>query len=269
MITFFHEKNNPGFFRCIRRTLFLETAALDFTDWNDKILTPFSPSEHFPELDEADDRGLLGVGGDMTPDWLIDAYSHGIFPWPFENFRMPGKYHLGWFCVEPRCIIEFDGFYVSRRLARTARSGKFTVTSDKDFYGVITSCAEGPNRLGGTWITPELIEAYMEFHRLGYAHSIETWYEGRLVGGVYGASLRGLFSAESMFYRERDASKIALLALVRHLARQGFQLLDIQVASAHTLSLGAVEISRDDYLLRLHEALQVFPDFGSVRSIGG
>ena len=233
-----------------------------------EILTPFSPSNFFPDVDEADEYGLVGIGGHLTSDWLIDAYSHGIFPWPFEDFRKPDRYHLGWFCVDPRCVIEFERFHVSRRLARTARCGRFTVTSDQNFHGVITSCAEGPNREGGTWITPELIEAYMEFHRLGYAHSIETWLDGRLVGGLYGVALRGLFSAESMFYRERDASKIALMALVRHLDRQGFQLLDIQVASEHTLSLGASEISRDSYLLRLHEAMQVEPDFGTVSDNG-
>ena len=229
-----------------------------------EFLTPFSSSKFFPDVTEVDIHGLLGVGGYLTSDWLIDAYSHGIFPWPFEDDRHRGRHLLGWFCVDPRCIFEFDRFYTSRRLARTCRSGRFTVTSDVDFRGVIASCAEGPNREGGTWITPKMIEAYTEFHRLGFAHSVETWCEGRLVGGVYGVALRGLFSAESMFYRETDASKVAIKVLVEHLHAQGFTLVDIQVATPHTLSLGAVEISRDEYLLRLHEAMQVQADFGKI-----
>ena len=223
-------------------------------------LTPFSTSLFFPDATEADEQGLVAIGGCLKPDWLLDAYSHGLFPWPFADDRK--RYHLGWFSTDPRCIFEFDRFHVSRRLARPCRSGKFTVTSDRDFRGVMLACATASHREGGTWITPKMIDAYTELHRLGHAHSVETWHEGRLVGGVYGVALRGLFAAESMFFRQRDASKVALVALIKHLQTCGFQLIDIQVATEHTLRLGAVEISRNDYLVRLHEALNVHADFG-------
>lgn len=226
-------------------------------------LSPFSRSEYFPDVNTADANGLLGVGGDLSPDWLLDAYSHGIFPWPFESFRKKGNV-LGWFSVDPRCIFEFDRFHVSRRLAQCCRSGRFRISADRDFAGVIRGCASGPGRKGQTWITREMIDAYCEFHRLGFAHSVEAWLDDRLVGGVYGVALNGLFAAESMFFRERDASKVALVALVRHLRSRGFRLLDIQVLTDHTARFGAVEISRDDYLLRLGEALRAPVSFGSL-----
>lgn len=211
----------------------------------------------------ADDQGLLGVGGSLSPDWLLDAYSHGIFPWPFENWQRKESV-LGWFSVDPRCIFEFDRFHVSRRLRQTCRSGRFRITSDTDFKGVIRGCASGPGRKGQTWITPKMIAAYTEFHRLGYAHSVETWSNDRLVGGVYGVALNGLFAAESMFFRQRDASKVALVALVRHLEMRGFRLLDIQVETDHTARFGAVEISRDEYLARLDDALRQSVTFGTI-----
>ncbi len=247
----------------------------------DHPLSPFLPSTFFPSLTDdaesdchADDdwQGFLGLGGQLTPEWLVDAYSHGIFPWPFEDVLTKGQYHLGWFSPDPRGIFELadesqneqGAFHVSRRLARTCRSGRFTVTSDQNFYDVIKNCALGPGREGATWITPEMIEAYMELHRLRLAHSVETWRDGKLLGGVYGVALRGLFAAESMFSLESDASKVALAALVAHLRAKNFQLLDIQIVTEHTGRLGAVEISRHDYFARLHQALQVKTEFGIV-----
>ncbi|MDR0704071.1 MAG: leucyl/phenylalanyl-tRNA--protein transferase [Planctomycetaceae bacterium] len=222
-----------------------------------EILTPFKPSKIFPSVDKADDNGLLGVGGLLNPDWLVDAFTHGIFPWPFEYDYANGTSEtvLGWFSVDPRCIFEFDRFHIARRLARTYRSGQFQITADTDFHGVINGCVKA-HESKGTWITPEMINAYTELHRIGLCHSIEVWRNGCLVGGVYGTAIRGFFEAESMFHLERDASKVALVALIERLKKQGYALLDIQVINDHTASLGAVEISRKEYLQRLHNALQ-------------
>ncbi len=161
--------------------------------------SPFTPSKRFPAVETADQYGLIGVGGRLEPDWVMDAYVHGIFPWPFRH-EYRGTHVLGWFSVDPRCIFEFDRFHVSRRLERTIRSGKFRITSDKNFKGVIRGCAESPGRRGETWITPPMIDAYVKLHRLGFAHSIEVWLGERLVGGVYGMALGALFAAESMFF---------------------------------------------------------------------
>ncbi|MDR1962278.1 MAG: leucyl/phenylalanyl-tRNA--protein transferase [Planctomycetaceae bacterium] len=231
------------------------------TNRTTEILTPFSPSTFFPDADEADENGLIGVGGDLTPVWLVDAFIHGIFPWPFESGKK-GQSILGWFSVDPRCIFEFDRFHISRRLARTYRSNRFQITADTDFRGVISGCALA-HRVEGTWITPAMMDAYTELHRLGIGHSIEVWRNGCLVGGVYGVAVRGFFAAESMFHLERDASKIALAALIGHLKKQGYSLFDIQVITNHTASLGAIEIPRKEYLQRLHVALQKNVEFGS------
>ena len=211
-------------------------------------------SRFFAHASCADRHGLLRVGGKLTPDWLLDAYAHGIFPWPFWNPYQKCSV-LGWFSVDPRCIFEFDQFHVSRRLERTCKSGRFRITFDTDFAGVIRGCAGryGPEE---TWITPEMIDAYTELHRLGYAHSVEAWLGDELAGGVYGTALGGLFAAESMFHRHRDASNVALVALMRHLQERGYQLVDIQVKTEHTARLGAVEIPRSEYLRRLQTALR-------------
>ena len=154
-------------------------------------------------------------------------------------------------------MIEFDRFHVSRRLRRTCRSGKFEVARDRDFAGVIRGCAMAPSRVGQTWLTPEMIDAYIRLHELGHAHSVEAWYQGELAGGVYGVSIGGLFSAESKFYRVRDASKVALVHLVEHLRLRGYVLMDIQQLTPHTARLGAVAIPRPEYLARLAEAIEL------------
>jgi leucyl/phenylalanyl-tRNA--protein transferase len=227
------------------------------------ILTPYSESEFFPDVENADEYGLLCLGGRLEPAWLIDAFVHGIFPWPFQ-----GRFHrsvLGWFSVDPRGIFELEKFHVSRRLARTFRSGRFRVTADTNFHAVISGSADA-HQAEGVWITPEIINAYTELFRLGIGHSIEVWNENRLAGGVYGIGIRGFFAAESMFHLERDASKIALLVLVNHLKKQGYKLFDIQMITPHTASLGATEISRSQYLRQLHNALQISVQFGKIES---
>jgi len=181
----------------------------------------------------------------------LDAYSHGLFPWPVGEPDWP----VAWWSPDPRAIIELDRFHVSRRLRRTVRGGRFQVTMDRDFAAVIRGCATVDDRDGATWITPDMIKAYIRLAELGHAHSVEAWSEGRLAGGVYGVSIGGLFSAESKFHRVRDASKVALVHLVEHLRQRGYALLDIQQLTPHTARLGASEISRKQYLRRLARAL--------------
>jgi len=218
-------------------------------------------SRFFPNANHADKHGLLHVGGRLTPDWLLDAYTHGIFPWPVSDPFRRGRNILAWFSPDPRCIFEFDQFHVSRRLERTCKSGRFRITFDADFAGVIRGCAER-RKQDGTWITPAMIDAFIEFHRLGYAHSVEAWVGNELAGGVYGVAIGGLFAAESMFFHHRDASNVALVALVRHLKERDYQLMDIQVETDHTARFGALEISRSEYLHRLQMALRCNVEFG-------
>jgi leucyl/phenylalanyl-tRNA--protein transferase len=209
-------------------------------------------SSFFPPPQGADESGLLCVGGELTPTWLIDAYRHGIFPWPV----FPDPDLIAWWSPDPRAILEFGQFHVSRRLARTIGSGKFRTTRDQAFEDVIHACATTGRRAGETWITPAIEAAYVKLYQVGYAHSVEAWIEDALVGGVYGVTLGGLFAAESMFHVIRDASKVALAALVDHLAKNGFGLLDIQQLTPHTARLGAAEIPRDEYLRRLDGAIR-------------
>ena len=197
--------------------------------------------------DFADETGLIAIGGDLRPKRLLQAYRSGVFPWYDENEP------ICWWSPDPRAIFELDGLHVSRRLRRRLRSGRFSVTVDRDFAGVIRGCAE--EREDGTWITPEMIHAYEELHRLGYAHSVEVWQDGELAGGLYGVAIGGFFAGESMFARRSDASKVALVHLVERLRQQGFQLFDIQFLTEHTTRLGAVEIARPAYLARLRKAI--------------
>jgi leucyl/phenylalanyl-tRNA--protein transferase len=207
-----------------------------------------------PEL--ADPDGFVGVGGDLTTRTLLRAYAEGVFPW--FNEEDP----ILWWSPSPRAIIElqtpsgskYGGLHVPRRLIRTMRSGKFRVTINQCFEAVMAACGDG--REGGTWVTPGMLEAYCELHRIGHAHSVEAWVGDELAGGVYGVSLGGLFAAESMFYRVSDGSKTALVALVERLRERGFSLLDVQMTTPHTERLGAVNISRPEYLRRLREAVK-------------
>ena len=209
------------------------------------------PSAFFPPAEAAAPAGLIGVGGELTSEWILDAYRHGIFPWPFSDGE------LAWWSPDPRAIIEFDRFHVPRRLSRTRRSGRFEIAFNRDFAGVIDGCATSGDREHQTWITPAMREAYVRLHDEGHAHSVEAWLDGELVGGVYGLAIGGLFAAESMFYRVSDASKLALVHLVTHLRERGYLLLDIQQLTPHTARFGAIEIPRRDYLRRLSAALDL------------
>jgi leucyl/phenylalanyl-tRNA--protein transferase len=197
--------------------------------------------------ERADETGLVAVGGDLCPERLLDAYCRGVFPWYDEELP------VCWWSPDPRAIFELDGFHVSRRLRRTIRAGRFTLTINNAFGAVMRGCANRPGE--GTWIIPDMIRAYERLHHLGYAHSVEAWSDGVLAGGVYGVAIGGLFAGESMFTHVRDASKVALAFLVDRLRERSFQLFDIQFVTEHTARLGAIEIPRAEYLARLRQAL--------------
>lgn len=201
-----------------------------------------------PDPEAAPPHGLLAGGGDLEPGTLLAAYRAGIFPWPDETGR------LLWWSPDPRAILPLGGFHESRRLARTRRQGRYRVTRDLACDAVIAACAR---EHGPTWITSDMQDAYGLLHRLGWVHSVDVWEGDALVGGLYGVAVGGLFAAESMFHRARDASKVALAALVDHLRARGFVLLDVQLETPHLASLGAIEIPRRAYLARLRAALAV------------
>jgi leucyl/phenylalanyl-tRNA--protein transferase len=212
------------------------------------------PIVRFPDISMATPEGIVAVGGDLHADSLRLAYSQGIFPWPHNGLP------LLWFCPDPRAILEFDRLHVSRSLQgarrRAARKG-WTFTIDHAFDDVVRLCAQVP-RCGqrGTWITSELQNAYLEFHRLGHAHSAEAWLDGSLAGGIYGVDAGGAFAGESMFHLESNGSNLALLHLIDHLAERGLEWMDIQVLSPHLESLGAREIERTEFLEKLAAARQ-------------
>jgi leucyl/phenylalanyl-tRNA--protein transferase len=210
---------------------------------------PTPTSWAFPPVESADAHGLIGVGADLEPGTLLNAYRHGIFPMPV------GRRQVGWWSPDPRAIVPLDGLRVTRSLRRS--QSKFEVRVDAAFADVIRACAD-PQRDGG-WITPAIIEAYGALHDLGWVHSVETWHDGKLVGGLYGVAIGGLFAGESMFHHESDASKVALVALVEMLQSCAFELLDVQWCTPHLASLGAIEISRPHYLALLRTALERAP----------
>ena len=213
---------------------------------------------YFPPPESADEHGLLGVGGELSPPWLVDAYSHGIFPWPI----FADELILAWWSLDPRAIIEFDQLHISRRFRRRLRSGQFCVTFNQCFSEVVHGCATAQDRKGATWITSDIHAAYLKLHTLGIAHSVEVWQDGALAGGLYGIAIGGLFAAESMFHYRPDASKVAVAYLVTHLKSRRFCLLDIQELSFHTESLGATTIPRQSYLHRLRYAVKQPLHFG-------
>lgn len=206
----------------------------------------------FPPASTADRNGLVAVGGDLSIARLLLAYRNGIFPWPIFDEDL-----VTWFSPNPRAILELDALHVSRSLKKRVRRGDLTVVINRDFAGVIQGCAQGAEDRPSTWITDDMMAAYIALHREGHAHSVETRCEGKLVGGLYGVAIGGLFAGESMFSLVSEASKVALVHLVDRLKERDYRLLDIQTASPHMLSLGAKEIPRSLYLDRLREALSV------------
>jgi leucyl/phenylalanyl-tRNA--protein transferase len=205
----------------------------------------------FPPVERASPDGLLGVGGDLEPATLLDAYTRGIFPMP-----IPELGSVGWWSPDPRGVLPLESFHVSRTLRRSIR--RFRTTLDIAFDQVIAGCADPARPYG--WISPEIVSAYTRLHKAGAAHSVEVWdEEGALVGGLYGVSIGGLFTAESKFHRATDASKVALARLVDILrdaaGSSQAMLLDVQWSTPHLTSLGAIEIGRGEYLRRLDVAL--------------
>lgn len=201
----------------------------------------------FPDPRLASAEGLLAVGGDLSPQRLLLAYSLGIFPWYGRGEP------LLWWSPDPRCVIGPSEVHVSRRLARTLRRGSFRVTCNRAFDAVIAACADlRRHEPGGTWLVPEMQAAYRQLHRLGYAHSVEVWQGDQLAGGMYGVALGRFFFGESMFHNVTDASKVALVTLCRHLAEQRFVLLDCQVPNPHLQRMGAKSLARELFLETLY-----------------
>lgn len=208
------------------------------------------PPEAFPDIDRAcrEPEGLLAAGGDLSRARLLYAYRHGIFPW-YEHGQP-----ILWWSPDPRCVLEPARFHVARRLRRWLKTCPFELRFNTAFREVVDGCAG--RRLGqqGTWITSEMAAAYESLHRAGWAHSVEAWSGEKLVGGIYGVAIGKVFFGESMFSRESNASKIAMLCLCRILVQHDFLMLDCQVVSPHLLTLGAVTISRDEFRSRLEAA---------------
>ena len=204
------------------------------------VLDPNRPDEPFPPVGQAETEpnGLLAVGGDLSSTRLLNAYRCGIFPW--YSADQP----ILWWSPDPRTVLYPERLKISRSLRKTLRNKPFVVTFDQAFVSVVTACSAPRKYAQGTWITAQMLAAYRELHRIGYAHSVEVWLEERLVGGVYGVALGRVFFGESMFSVARDASKVALVHLVQLLIEQGYRLIDCQVYSDHLISLGAEEISR-------------------------
>jgi len=205
----------------------------------------------FPPPELAENDGLLAVGGDLSEKRLLLAYSMGIFPWYSEGSP------ILWWSPDPRLVLFPDELKVSRSLRQTIVKGIFTVTVDRAFDEVIRKCSEvHRNRDGDTWITEEMIDAYIHLYRRGHAHSVESWQKGELVGGLYGVALGGAFFGESMFSTASDASKVALVALVERFLEWGYEIIDCQVRTEHLKSFGAREIKRDEFLSILGRAIK-------------
>ena len=211
--------------------------------------TPFPPADR--ALREPD--GLLAIGGDLSPARLLDAYRHGIFPWFNEDDP------ILWWSPDPRLVLLPQEFKISRSLRKTLSRKNFEVRTDSAFEQVMRACAAPRKTQHGTWIHEEMIAAYCELHRSGYAHSIEIWMDDELVGGLYGIAIGRMFYGESMFSRRSDASKIALAHLVAQLKRWGYGMIDCQMNTQHLASLGAREIPRKEFSARL-QALINYPD---------
>ncbi len=211
------------------------------------ILLPLGGVWDFPDPDLADAEGLLAVGGVLSPPQLLRAYAQGVFPW-FSEGQPPL-----WWSPEPRALIDPEHLHVSRSLRRRLRRADYELRMNTAFEAVMAACGD---REGGTWILPEMIEAYTVLHRQGNAHSFEIWHRGRLEGGLYGVQVGALFAAESMFHRATDCSKLALVETVRALFGSGIELMDVQFLTPHLASMGAFEVPRSEYLERVRSAVR-------------
>jgi len=213
-------------------------------------------AESFPplELTLSEPNGLLCAGGDLSPQRIVQAYLRGIFPWYSKGEP------ILWWSPDPRMVLVPAEFKIARSLQKTLRKGNYRVRLDNDFPAVIHACAKTKRKAqAGTWITAEMQAAYFRLHELGYAHSVETWVDDKLIGGLYGLAIGRMFYGESMFSHASDASKIALAHLARFLDAQGFGLIDCQMNTPHLASLGAREIPRSTFITRLRELTAIPP----------
>jgi len=195
-----------------------------------------------PANAQTEPNGLLAAGGDLSVRWLLSAYRAGIFPWFSEGDP------IMWWCPDPRLVLPTNQVHQSRRLRRSMSQGRFGFCVDRSFEQVVSACAAPRSGQPGTWITKQMMAAYLDLHRRGHAHSLEVYRQGTLVGGIYGVAIGSLFFGESMFHRCSNASKLALVWLCQLLAFNGFDLLDCQIESAHLLSMGAQSIPRGHFL---------------------
>ncbi len=214
------------------------------------------PIKSFPPHELADEDGLLAVGGDLSVDSLLLAYRNGIFPWPLDEEV------LTWFSPEPRALLFLSEFHVSKSLSKELKRAPFRFSTNQAFDRVIEQCAAVKNRFDsrgrpqpGTWITTDMVHAYQQLYRAGFAHSIECWEESELVGGLYGVGIGSYFAGESMFYLRPNASKLAMCHLVEHLSSRGVEWIDCQVMTPLFQSFGAREVSRSKFLALLSTAI--------------
>lgn len=206
----------------------------------------------FPPVSDAEEDGLLAVGGDLSPERLLGAYECGLFPWFSDD--QP----ILWWAPNPRFVLYPEKLKVSKSMNQVMRNKGFSVTYDQNFEEIIRKCSKAKrNDQDGTWITNEMIEAYGTLHKIGVAHSVEVWLEGKIVGGLYGVSLGKMFFGESMFADVSNASKVGFISLVRNLIKQNFELIDCQVYTPHLESLGAENIDREEFMLHLDKSLQL------------
>jgi len=216
---------------------------------NIHFISPSDPAGSFPNVEDAleEPNGLLAIGGDLTPARLLNAYVRGIFPWFSEG--QP----ILWWSPNPRLVLYPAQFHTSRSLRKTLAHDAFEVKFDTAFADVMRACAKPRKKQAGTWITDEMVLAYRQLHKLGYAHSIESWQDGVLVGGLYGIAIGKVFFGESMFAAVTDASKVAFAHLVERLKALDFRLIDCQVATEHLVSFGAREIPRAEFVTQVRE----------------
>jgi len=219
------------------------------------ILDSQNPNQNFPALETAltDPDGLLAAGGCLSSQRIINAYKQGIFPW-----YSPGEPIL-WWSPNPRLVLFPENLNISRSLRKTIRKCTFNITYDQSFSQVMQCCAAPREEESGTWISEEMYQAYTQLHQQGIAHSVEAWFEGELVGGLYGIAIGQVFFGESMFHRKTDASKVAFCYLVQQLSEWGYQLIDCQVHTEHLSSLGAEEINRNDFSSLIKQYCSIQP----------
>ena len=231
-----------------------------------KTIQPLTmDSLSFPPLDNALDEpnGLLAFGGDLTTKRIISAYSKGIFPWFSEGET------ILWWSPNPRAVILTDKIRINRTLKKVLKQQHFTVTVNKSFAQVIEFCADAPFRKEGTWIIPQMVDAYLALHKQGIAHSIEVWMNEELAGGLYGVAINGFFSGESMFYRQSNASKIALVYLSQLLKEQDIKMIDCQISNPFLEDMGSIEIDRNSFINKKNNAIanKLPTDFWQTRQL--